>query len=75
MRVSCSLSYNALPCNNWLIYKRWWILLYDTPVIADGIIIPAVDREPGHRELKVGHGKTCLQILSAYFVILKDDFP
>lgn len=44
-------------------------------MIADGIIIPAVDREPGHRELKVGHGKTCLLILSAYFVILKDDFP
>lgn len=43
-------------------------------MIVDGIIIRAVDREPGHRELKVGHGKTCLLILSVYFEILRDDF-
>lgn len=30
--------------------------------------------EPGHGELKVGHGKKHLLILSAWFVIPRDDF-
>lgn len=57
-----STDVNGIPCN-------------DSPVLEGSIIIHIGTRTRVHRELKVGCGKKHRLILSAWFVVPRNDFP
>lgn len=47
----------------------------DSPVLEGSIVIHIGTRTRGHGELKVGCGKKYRLILSAWFVLPRNDFP